>query len=176
MTTTTRWAGLLLTVALAGCQSPTWRTAGVPAAPAPDATFVDLHGQRHHLSEFKGKPIVLTEWAAWCPHCQQQLPTIQNALCKRYGGQGVAFLAVEVSQGTIGSIGAFAQQHGMTMPLYVDADGSTQAAYPVTGYPTTVFISPDFRIVGSRMGEMPLSDYLAFLTPYLKAANPHPSR
>jgi peroxiredoxin len=160
-----------MTLVLAGCQGTASGFAtrqADEAPPAPDSSFIDQQGIRHRLSEFKGRPIVLTEWAGWCPHSQAQVPRIQKELYDRYAGKGVAFVTVEITPATAASVSTFATSYGLTMPLYADDNGSTQAGYPVQYFPTTVFISPDFRIIATRDGEMPATDYLPVLQPYLK--------
>lgn len=132
-----------------------------------DTTFFDQAGAKRRLSEFKGKFIVLTAWAEWCPHCQAHLPKIQKDLYGPYASRGIAFVNVEASQGKAEDVAAFASKLGITMPLYHDDNGSTRKAYPITGYPTTTFITPDFRILDAKDGETPIPDYIALFTPYL---------
>jgi peroxiredoxin len=169
-----RRATLALALGAVGCQAPgavlppVSPPAGAAAPKAAvDTTFIDQAGVKHRLSEFKGKFIVLTGWAEWCSHCQVHLPKMQSELYRPYAGKGIAFVNVEVSQGTAADVAAFASKLGITMPLYYDDNGSTRTAYPVKGYPNTTFISPDFRILDSKTGEMPIPDYIALFTPYL---------
>jgi peroxiredoxin len=167
-----RWAGLALTLVMVGCQVPT-ATESSPAAPATaavakDVSFIDQSGVKRRLSEFKGRFIVLTEWAEWCPHCQKQLPLIERELYRTYANRGVAFVNVEANVATAEDVQNFAAKLNVTMPLFRDDDRSTQTAYPVQGYPTTTFISPDFKVLETRSGETPIADYITIFKPYLK--------
>jgi peroxiredoxin len=163
------WGVVLL---LASCQAPTANSpvpaAAEPGAVAPDCTFIDQAGAKRRLSEFKGKAIVLTEWAATCSHCQVQLPKIQNDLYRLHADKGIAFVNVEIHQATASDVAAFATRFAVTMPLAYDDKASTRTAYPVKGYPTSTVISPEFRILGSRVGEVPTADLLGILKPYLQ--------
>ncbi len=38
------------------------------------------------LSDFRGKPLVITVWASWCGPCQQEMGSLQR-LASRYGGR-----------------------------------------------------------------------------------------
>ncbi len=40
--------------------------------------MIDHDGQQRKSSEFYDKPMVIMEWASWCPYCQRQLPEIQK--------------------------------------------------------------------------------------------------
>ncbi|MDR2863125.1 MAG: TlpA family protein disulfide reductase [Puniceicoccales bacterium] len=44
---------------------------------APDFSFTDFDGKKHHLSEFRGKPVLLDVWATWCGPCIQEIPTLR---------------------------------------------------------------------------------------------------
>jgi peroxiredoxin len=168
-----RGATLALAIGLAGCQAPGATTpASLPASTAAmkaavDTTFIDQAGAKRRLSEFKGKFIVLTAWAEWCPHCQAHLPKIQKDLYGPYAGRGIAFVNVEASQGKAEDVAAFASKLGITMPLYYDDNAITRTAYPIKGYPTTTFITPDFKVLDSKSGETPIPDYITLFTPYL---------
>lgn len=39
----------------------------------PDLSFTKENGDRLTLSSMRGKIVVLTFWASWCPHCQEEL-------------------------------------------------------------------------------------------------------
>lgn len=175
------WASWALILVMSGCQASTSTNPAMPGSDvtlpavsnpalktAPDCTFIDQSGAKHRLSEFKGKFIVLTEWAEWCPHCQAQLPKIQKDLFATYAEKGVAFVNVEASRGTASDVAAFASKLNVTMPLFYDDGDSTKKAYTVQGFPTTTFITPAFQILDTKSGEMPTADYATIFTPYLK--------
>ena len=39
-----------------------------------ELTFEDYEGNIVSLADFKGKPLVVNAWAAWCPFCVNELP------------------------------------------------------------------------------------------------------
>ena len=45
-----------------------------PPADLPDGVFVTRDGASHHLSEFKGRGMVVNMWATWCAPCVAEMP------------------------------------------------------------------------------------------------------
>ncbi len=47
---------------------------------APDFEVSDFEGDRHRLSDFRGKVVYVNFWATWCLFCVKELPDIQELL------------------------------------------------------------------------------------------------
>jgi thiol-disulfide isomerase/thioredoxin len=71
-------------------------SAHVDMAPAPDVTATDLQGKTVHLSNFKGKLIVMNIWGTGCGPCVAEMPLL-NQLVKQYStNPNIVFLAIAV--------------------------------------------------------------------------------
>jgi peroxiredoxin len=68
------------------------------ATAAPDFALPDQDGKVHHLSDFKGKAVVLEWFNKGCPYVQKHYEShnMQN-LQKKYVGQGVVWLTISSS-------------------------------------------------------------------------------
>ena len=63
---------------------------------APDFTVYDGDGNEVHLSDYKGKPVVLNFWATWCYYCKEEMPDFDRAY-EKY--PDVQFLMVNATDG-----------------------------------------------------------------------------
>lgn len=46
--------------------------------PAPDFTIKDGFGNKHQLSDYKGKYILIDFWASWCGPCKEEFPALRK--------------------------------------------------------------------------------------------------
>ncbi len=116
--------------------------------PAPDFTLSTLgnNANKVHLSDFKGKPVILNFWASWCGDCVQEAPFLQKAW-PGLRSQGIVFLGVDSGDISNEAL-TFLKQNGITYPNVQDTfDSATAISYSGTGFPTTVFINKDGIVV-----------------------------
>ena len=45
---------------------------------APDFELVDLEGNKHRLSDYKGQGVFLNFWGTWCAPCKKEMPHMEN--------------------------------------------------------------------------------------------------
>src|ERR1700745_2175036 len=67
--------------------------AGLPA----QASLSGKTGKPTHLSDFKGKVVVLNFWATWCPPCVEEEPSM-NRLQQRIAGRGAKILGASMHE------------------------------------------------------------------------------
>ena len=138
-------------------QSRTGKSAlAVPGAameigqPAPDFELSTLDGKAVHLSDYRGKAVVLNFWATWCDPCKVEMPWLVD-LQQRYGPQGLQIVGVAMDDSGKDAIQTFAQQMGVN---YVVLQGKNAVgdAYGATGYPTTVYIDRNGKVLNHILG------------------------
>ena len=122
------------------------------AITAPDFTLPDLNGRTIHLSELKGKPILLNFWATWCLPCRTEMPSLEQAY-QDYKGKGLVVLAINIDQRSPSRVEAFVKEYRLTFPILLDPEWTAAEAYRVFGgVPTTYLINRAGQIVAQAEG------------------------
>jgi thiol-disulfide isomerase/thioredoxin len=117
---------------------------------APSMVLDDPHGDPHDLAELRGRPVVLNFWATWCPPCVEEIPGF-TAFAAQH--PDVAVVGVALESGTAAEVRQAAERLkiGYTVLL---GDRQTKRLWDISTLPTTVFIGPDGRVLGSHVGGM----------------------
>ncbi|MGB5947381.1 thiol-disulfide oxidoreductase ResA [Paenisporosarcina sp.] len=128
---------------------------------APDFTLVDLNGEEHRLSDYKGQGVFLNFWGTWCKPCAKEMPAMDRQY-EIYKEQGVQILAVNIAQSDF-EVERFASQYGLDFPIVIDKTKSVMEAYNIDPLPTTLLINPDGEIEQIVRGEMTEQDIAGFM-------------
>jgi peroxiredoxin len=119
---------------------------------APDFELMDTEGNRHRLSDYRGRPVIINFWTTWCPPCREEIPSMNRAwhILKQ---EGIAMLAINMGEDE-DTIFVFTADYPADFPMLMDRSGDVIAEWPVKGLPTTYVVAPDgtiaFRAIGSR--------------------------
>ena len=128
---------------------------------APDFTLVDLNGEEHRLSDYKGQGVFLNFWGTWCKPCAKEMPAMDRQY-ETFKEQGVQILAVNIAQSDF-EVQQFASQYGLDFPIVIDKTKSVMETYNIKPLPTTLLINPDGKIKQIVRGEMTEQDIAGFM-------------
>jgi peroxiredoxin len=120
--------------------------------PAPNFTLMTLDGKTLHLSDYRGKVVLLNFWASFCAPCLEEMPALE-ALWQEYRDQGFVVLAVAADRGSVDPVRDFVKAGNYSFPIPLDSDGDVRNQYEVRALPTTYLIGRDGRFVGRVLGE-----------------------
>ncbi len=114
------------------------------ASVAPITSFIGPDGQAVHLSDFKGKVVVLNIWATWCAPCVLEMPTLAK-LAADMQGKDLVVVAVSMDgERAADKARAFIGQHA---PLTFYIDPKLKLPYDLkpasSAMPTTVIYGKD---------------------------------
>ena len=158
MSTRNRCALILIWFALSMPAQADQQLTPVPGrVPAPDFMLEDTEGRLHHLSDYRGRTVIVNFWATWCPPCREEIPSMNRAWHK-LSGDGVVFLAINMGEDE-DTIFIFTADYPADFPLLLDRTGEVIAQWPVKGLPTTYIVAPDgtiaYRAIGGRAWDDP---------------------
>ena len=117
----------------------------------PDISLRNAAGETIKLSEYQGGPLVINLWATWCPPCRREMPVLENAQQQR---PDLTFLFVNQAE-SMQSVATFLETQGLSLNnVLFDRRGRLGQAVGSMALPTTLFYSPDGRLLTSHLGEL----------------------
>lgn len=136
---------------------------------APDFELKDLEsGERYTLSQFRGKPILLTFWVSWCPDCQRDLPK-KVSLFNTMDKDALHVVSINVTgRERAPEAGLhFIKEHPLPFPALADHGRETYDAYKCQSVPSTFLIDKDGEIIESFGDLDPFTSILQALSSVL---------
>ncbi len=118
---------------------------------AADFSVKDENGKTVHLSDFRGKLVLLHFWASWCPPCVGEFPMI-NALYNSMPKDKFVLLAVSVDEDGIDAIKKFRTQVPFDFTVYLNPDQKIAEKYGTYGLPESYLIDQQGNIIQKIVG------------------------
>lgn len=140
---------MLSSIVLALLTAGTGLTAIHYNAPPPDFIVPTPVGERH-LSELRGRPVVINFWATWCGPCKEELRDFVRAK-KLYGN---AIDVVTVSNELHDVAASYLRLWEIHLPVVEDLDGSIFKAYSVSPIPTTIVLNREGVVSYVSVGQL----------------------
>lgn len=113
----------------------------------PEFKMTTQDGNLIASSEFYDKPMLVVEWASWCPDCQKQLPIVQQ-MYEKYGEQ-IHFVLLNMSEPgreTKEKADQYIKNQGYTFPYYYDVDQSAADLLQVKTIPSMYLVTKQQQV------------------------------
>lgn len=117
----------------------------------PEYSAMWLDGSKFELESRQGKVVLLNLWATWCGPCRFEIPELQ-AIHDRYTPKNFEVIGVSVDESGVESVRDFVQEHEMTYPVVLDAEGKLANVFQTSVLPTSVVIDRNGKIVWKKFG------------------------
>ncbi|MFO7166853.1 MAG: TlpA disulfide reductase family protein [Chloroflexota bacterium] len=144
---------------------PTLPGVGETNRPAPAIALPALDGGTVHLSDFRGRVVLVNFWGTWCEPCKEETPALQAAY-QELRDEGLVILGVNLrrQEPDETAIRAFLQQYGVTYPTLLDVDGEAARQFQIAPIPTSYFIDPAGNIRYIRVGTLSQEEVAALFS------------
>jgi cytochrome c biogenesis protein CcmG, thiol:disulfide interchange protein DsbE len=111
--------------------------------PAPKFDTPDIQGNRHQLSDYKGRVVLVNIWATWCEPCRNEMPQLDKLYQSRKGN---GFVVLGISDEAIATQQAFLKEVPVTYPLLTTASGVPAFYREIARYPAIFLIDREGRL------------------------------
>jgi cytochrome c biogenesis protein CcmG/thiol:disulfide interchange protein DsbE len=131
---------------------------GDPAVgqPAPTLRGEDPKGETV-TAPTTGKATVVLFLAHWCPHCQAEVPVVQDWIEAGQKPDGVDLVGVATAMNAARTnypTSEWLEKEGWTLPIIADGDSQAMDAYGLSAFPFWVAVGPDGQVVKRVTGEL----------------------
>src|SRR2546422_7429845 len=124
---------------------PTYRQGEASIAGTTARDFsVDIAGRPGHLTDLKGRVVVLNFWATWCPPCVEETPSLER-FAEKAKPLGVVVLGVSVDT-DLEALQKFVADYHLTFPIARDPSRALPARYGTFQFPETYILDRNGRV------------------------------
>jgi thiol-disulfide isomerase/thioredoxin len=133
-----------------------------PSRSASPTRIERIDGRLTDLDSFRGKVVLVSFWATWCPPCRRELPLLER-LQRVVDPKSLEVVAVSIDEGGKPAVEAFLKRANVTrLRPYIDprgmvasrVDKDIPAPFILFGMPISYVIDSQGRIAGYITGEV----------------------
>jgi cytochrome c biogenesis protein CcmG/thiol:disulfide interchange protein DsbE len=136
---------------------------------APEFALKDAHGKLVHLSDYRGKVVLLDFWATWCGPCGIEIPWFEE-FERKYKDRGFEVLGVSMDDDGWKAINPFVTDKKINYRIVLGDDVTGEQYGGVEALPTTFVIDRDGRIASVHVGLTSRKDFEDAIEKLLEAA------
>ncbi|MGA2597854.1 MAG: TlpA disulfide reductase family protein [Bryobacteraceae bacterium] len=119
--------------------------------PAPDFALKDRDGATVHLSDYKGKVVMLDFWATWCGPCKIEIPWFME-FEQQYKDKGFAVLGVSMDEGGWDDVKPYIEERKINYRILLGDDKVDHEYGGIDSLPTTFLIDRSGKIAAVHVG------------------------
>jgi thiol-disulfide isomerase/thioredoxin len=113
----------------------------------PNLAFRDADGKEKHISDWRGRTILLNLWATWCVPCRKEMPAL-DALEGKLGGKDFEVVSINIDTRDPDKPKAWLKDVGVNrLAYYADSNAKVfqdlKAIGKAFGMPTTLIVDPN---------------------------------
>jgi thiol-disulfide isomerase/thioredoxin len=122
----------------------------------PDLAFRDASGGERHLSQWRGRTVLLNLWATWCIPCRKEMPALDQLQAK-LGSPQFEVVSINIDTRNADKPRAWLKEVGITrLGYYTDASAKVfqdlKLVGRAIGMPTTLLVDQQGCEIGTIAG------------------------
>jgi thiol-disulfide isomerase/thioredoxin len=123
------------------------------AEPAATTNFMlkDMSGNKHQLSSYKGKWVLVKYWATWCRPCLEEVPELVNLYDQRKQ-KDLMVIGVVFDYKDVKEVNEYVDDMLMSYPIVLGDDSVTTQIGSAEVMPTTYIYNPQGALVKIKRG------------------------
>lgn len=137
--------------------------------PAPELALETVKGKTETLEDYRGRVVLVNNWATWCPPCKAEMPSLQK-FYQAHEVDGFAIIAVNAGDSRV-EVDQFAQSYGLTFSLWLDPDGAAIQAFRNGSLPSSYVIDRDGTVRYAWTGEISYEMLEKYVAPLIQELN-----
>jgi peroxiredoxin len=103
---------------------------------------------------YRGKAMLVTFFATWCPPCLQEIPALKE-LQTKFDPQGFAVVALSVDEGGSGPVALLVKRAGINYQVLMADQTTTRNFGGVAAIPTSFLVNKHGQVVKKYPGFVP---------------------
>ena len=127
-----------------------------------DFSLEDIQGKSHHLTDYRGKWVLVNFWATWCPPCLDEIPELIS-LHNAHLGKDIQVISIAMDSGSSRKVADFAQSHNINYPIIMGERKTTVQFGAVDVLPASYLYNPNGELVNYQAGEVTRASIEAFI-------------
>ena len=131
-----------------------------------DLTGGGLDGEPLDVADYRGAPVVVVVWGAWCSPCVSEAPEVVEAAAEL--GDEAQFLGINLRDPDPAQAQAFERNFGVDYPSIYSPDGKAMLAFDgvlaPNSIPSFVVLDGEGRVAATILGALPSVQTLVEVT------------
>ncbi len=143
---------LIIFVACLSVASGAWATTSLAIGDAlPDYLGKDQDGNEIHLSDNKGKVVIISFWASWCKPCLKELPVLES-IQNKLGTDTIKVVAINYKESRSQFNAIKRKLSELSLTLGHDRRGLLGEKFGVEGIPHLFIVGKDGTLAYQNVG------------------------